>query len=117
MNFKSGGEEWMRNKLSSLNIKFIEQKTFEDCRSDKNSLLRFDFYVPEYNCCIEIDGRQHKEPVDRFGGKEAFDRLRKNDIIKNKYCEKNNISLIRVDYNKRINERQVVDDFKKVGII
>lgn len=35
------------------------QKTFETCVSKHGNLLRFDFYLPDYNLLIEADGNQH----------------------------------------------------------
>jgi len=35
-------------------------------------------------------------------GKEQFEYLKNNDKIKNEYCEKNNIDLIRIKYDENI---------------
>lgn len=49
---------------------------------------------------IEYDGIQHFEK-NCFGKKdEDFDILKKYDKIKEKYCIKNNIKLIRIPYTK-----------------
>ena len=62
--------------------------------------MRFDFYLPDYNTCIEFDGEQHFKPIKHFGGKERFKQQQKNDQIKNDYCVENNIALIRIsDYS------------------
>lgn len=82
--------------LEKLNIKFIPQKKFKDCIHKK--YLRFDFYLPYYNICIECDGRQHYEAVDIFGGEEEFKIIQKRDQIKNNYCKENKIGLIRIPY-------------------
>lgn len=92
----SKGEESISETLNKLNIKFYRQYKFEDC---KNVLpLPFDFYLPSCNTCIEYDGEQHFSPVDIFGGEEGFKSLKKRDGIKTKYCEDNNIKLIRISY-------------------
>ena len=64
---------------------------FEDC-IDKRP-LPFDFYLPEYNICIEYQGQQHYYPVEIFGGKNAFESQVLRDNIKREYCQKNNILL------------------------
>ena len=46
---------------------------------------------------IEVDGQQHYS-IRRGKNKEAFDSLRDRDAYKNKYCEDNNIKLIRIPY-------------------
>ena len=45
--------------LFDLNIDFIEQYSFNNLRSPKGVLLRFDFYLPKENVLIEYDGIQH----------------------------------------------------------
>lgn len=92
----SKGEEKINDWLNIHNIQFIRQKTFKDCK-DKYC-LPFDFYLPQYNKCIEYDGRQHFEPVDIFGGEEDYKVTVLHDQIKNKYCEDNNIPLLRIPY-------------------
>ena len=42
------------------NIEFKKEKKFKDCK-DKYQ-LPFDFYLPQYNLCIEFDGEQHFNP-------------------------------------------------------
>jgi very-short-patch-repair endonuclease len=93
---KSNGEHIIFDILKTYNISFETEKTFDDCKDILN--LRFDFYLPEYNCCIEYDGKQHFNPVDYFGGEESFLKSQKRDEIKNQYCKKNNIKLIRIPY-------------------
>ncbi len=72
-----------------------------------NLTLPFDFYIPKYRTCIEFDGVQHFQPVDYFGGVEAFERLKTNDKIKEDYCEENYINLIRIRYDQ-------IDDIYKI---
>ena len=49
---------------------------------------------------IEFDGIQHFQPLQIFGGSEAYERLKINDKIKNDYCEINYINLIRIRYDR-----------------
>lgn len=100
----SKGEKIISNILENMGVKNIEQYKFPDCKHVRP--LPFDFYLPDYNICIEYHGRQHYEPVD-FGGKgrdwakKEFEKIIKKDFIKNKYCHKNNISLIVISYFKK----------------
>ena len=69
----SKGEEKIISILSELNIDFEVEKTFNDCINPKTQRkLPFDFYLPNYNTCIEYDGEQHFEPKQYFGGEETF---------------------------------------------
>ena len=100
---ESNGEKQIKNILNEKNIKYIRQKTFEDC-VDKYK-LRFDFYLPDFNTCVEYDGKQHYEPIEYFGGEEKFQLVKKHDNIKNLYCNKNNIRIIRIKYNQNIEKK------------
>ena len=100
---ESKGENDIVKYLNNLKIKFKRQKRFDKCRN-KNT-LPFDFYLPEYNCCIEYDGEQHYTPIEFFGGVDNFKKLKKHDKIKNEYCKENNIHLIRIKYNENINDK------------
>lgn len=109
--FSSKGEKAVEKYLTGEGIEFIPQHRFDDCRN-KNT-LPFDFYLPQQNILIEYDGRQHFEVVT-FGGTEEealinFENAQTNDKIKNKYCKKNNIKLIRIPYWEIDNIKQVLD--------
>lgn len=96
MEGKSAGERMVKDILIENQINFIPQKRFDDCRHINP--LPFDFYLPNYNTCIEFDGIQHFKPIDYFGGEKEFQSRKINDEIKTKYCENNNIHLIRLPY-------------------
>lgn len=104
---ESKGERQTRQWLEKHNIKYEYQKPFDDCKDIK--ALPFDFYLPEYNICIEYDGEQHFRPV-KFDGKddkiaiEQFERTKYHDVIKTKYCKDNDICLLRIPYFKNIEE-------------
>jgi len=91
------GEEKIKNILNEMGIKFYKNYSFDDLKSPKNYPLRIDFYLPEYNCCIEYDGEGHFEP--RFNvTQEVFEYNVCLDKIKDDYCVKNGIKMIRVPY-------------------
>jgi hypothetical protein len=50
--------------------------------------------------CVEFDGEQHFRPCKRFGGKFQFDKIKHLDYIKDEYCIKNNINILRIPYTK-----------------
>ena len=93
---ESKGEKAIVKVLNKYKINFDRQKKFSDCKNIYE--LPFDFYIPSRRLLIEFDGKQHYEPLDFFGGEEAFNRLKINDKIKNDYCEDNYINLIRIKY-------------------
>ena len=100
-------EKWLKHNK----IKYEKQKKFSKCRNIFE--LPFDFFLPEYNICIECDGKQHNsienyyEFMNGRGSrksketlKEEFFNLQNRDLIKNKFCSDNNIYLLRVPYTK-----------------
>lgn len=102
---ESSGERQVRQWLEKYNIEYKYQKTFDDCKDIK--VLPFDFYLPQYNTCVEYDGEQHFQPV-KFDGKDEnaaekqFKITKKHDEIKNQYCASNNICLIRIPYYNNV---------------
>lgn len=113
----SKGERIISNILNEKEIKFIAQYSFDDCvnKNTKRKLF-FDFYLPEWNVCIEFDGEQHFFPVNKFGGIKEFSYIKQRDEIKNEYCILNEIVLIRINYKqiKQIEEiiQKYVEHFK-----
>lgn len=103
---ESSGEKEVSDILNKYNIEYIPQYKFNDCKF--YNVLKFDFYLPEYNCCIEYDGGQHFEMVEWFGGFDGFANTIIRDTIKNEYCKKNNIKLIRIPYWEFDNIEEII---------
>jgi len=99
----SKGENSIKKFLIENDIKFESQKTFDGCVYKKK--LRFDFYLPEKNLVIEYDGEQHFNSVEKFGGEEEFNKRRVKDRIKNDFCIKNSITILRIKYDDDLQER------------
>jgi hypothetical protein len=91
---RSKGEIKIESILEKLNINFITQYKFHNCKN-KNK-LPFDFYLPEFNCCIEYDGEFHF--IDM--GFNNLVETKMNDDIKSNFCQSNSINLIRINYNE-----------------
>jgi DNA-directed RNA polymerase subunit RPC12/RpoP len=97
---ESKGERIITNFLTDNNIPFKKWYRFKDCKY-KNP-LSFDFYLPDYNTCIEYNGIQHYKPVKRFGGEYIFVEQQTKDNIKISYCITNNINLEIIKYSENI---------------
>lgn len=93
---ESKGEKLVREFLTKNDVKYVQQHTFKDCKNKQ--VLPFDFYLPEYNTCVEYDGIQHFKSIKAFGGQKGFELTKQNDSIKTNFCLKNNIGLIRISY-------------------
>jgi len=94
-NSTSRGEDKIKSFLENLNLEFHRNYEFEDCKRTKS--LRFDFYLPELNLCIEYDGEHHFKE-NKYFGIGNLEYVRKNDEIKNRFCRENNIKMIRIPY-------------------
>jgi len=92
----SKGEIIIRNILQELNLNYKEQYKIHIKEIDTK--IYFDFYLPDFNIAIEYDGKQHFKPIDIFGGEYGLIQNQYRDKLKNKYCELNNIELIRFNY-------------------
>ena len=82
--------------LKEKEICYELEKRFDGCKDVLK--LPFDFYLPNYNICIEVQGQQHYESVPFYGGDEKFIERQRHDKIKRDYCRNNNIILIELSY-------------------
>lgn len=101
---RSVGELKINNILKENNINFKREYTFSDLLGTGGGRLRFDFGILDNSdnllYLIEYDGIQHYEPNCFGKNKDDFKILKKYDMIKDEYCKKNNIKLIRIPYTK-----------------
>lgn len=116
----SHGERAVENYLLKNDISFEKEYGFSDLIGRKYPLL-FDFAIfkdKSLVCLIEYDGEQHFRPMRHSYNHEKnlkkFKRTQENDKLKNKYCEKNRIPLIRVscydvDYRRLKNLQRDMD--------
>lgn len=99
----------IRTILDKYNIFYYEQKTFKGCYYQK--ALRYDFYLPDYNICIEYDGEMHD---NAYYGEKKLELQKIRDEIKTNYCKDNNITLIRISYKEtRYFTRTLINKLKK----
>ena len=107
---ESKGEKRISEILDNFNILYIPQYKFDDCKFKYK--LPFDFYLPQYNICIEYDGGQHFKIIEHFGGLDGFINTKIRDTIKNIYCKDNNIKLIRIPYWEFDNIEKILKELK-----
>ena len=88
--------------LLENNIEFSTQYTFPDLLGVNNGHLRFDFAIfdnGKLKHLIEYNGKQHYERANSAWG-EGFEILQEHDKRKQEYCEKHNIELRVIKYDK-----------------
>lgn len=99
----SKGEDKIQSILDNKKIVFERQKVFSDCK-DKG-WLRFDFYIPSKNMLIEYNGKQHYEPVERWGGVKQLENVKRRDRIKKDYAIKKGFNFFVIRYDEDIEEK------------
>ena len=95
--------------LNTHNILYEFQYRFENCKNKKP--LPFDFYLPDYNTCIEFQGQQHymatafSNQITDSNLVNNLKYVRLNDKIKREYCKNNKIILLEIKYDENTEEK------------
>lgn len=77
--------------LNREKVKFVKEKTFGDLH---HGYYRFDFFLPEENILLEVQGRQHTEFTKIFyKNRSDFLKAQERDREKISYCLSHKISL------------------------
>lgn len=80
----------------------------------KGERLFFDFFIKELLCFVECQGQQHTKFVKHFHGKkENFLAQKFRDNLKIDYVQKNNMYLVRFNYDEVINKQLVIFKINK----
>lgn len=103
----SKGEMAIEQFLIKFDIKYECEKKFKNCKDIR--CLRFDFYLPKYNCCIEYDGIFHFEELPNINNSERLKKIQSRDSIKTLYCKNNGIKLIRIPYYDYNNIEEILN--------
>ena len=100
----SRGEIKIAEILQMNNLIFKEEYEFPDLKSPNGIPLRFDFAVFDddgnLDFLIEFQGKQHYQPVSKFGGSRGLYQQQFNDNQKRQYCLLHNILLIEIPYTE-----------------
>lgn len=93
--------------LNTYNIEYEKEKRFDDCKYIRT--LPFDYYLPKYNMCIEVDGEFHYSNNNVYFNKHsAYEEVSIRDSIKTQYCKDNNIKLLRLPYFKKLEFEKIL---------
>lgn len=99
----SKGELAIIKILDEYGINYKHEYSFKDLkRIGSTKPMRFDFYLQDYNLCIEFDGRHHFEEIE---GRENLADVQYRDKLKTQYCKDMGMGLLRlncymIDYGK-----------------
>lgn len=97
---QSKAEIWCKDYLINKGITFIFQQTFPDLLNSNGNLLSYDFYLPDYNLLLELNGLQHYVSVDWFGGNEQLHKQQEHDKLKKNYATNHGFEFLIIDTNR-----------------
>lgn len=94
----SKGERSVENCLIENNLTYKREYSFKGLTSKKGHPLRFDFAIFDdtgLKGLVEYDGEFHYEAII---SEEKFKQQKLHDLMKDNYCKKHNIPLLRIPY-------------------
>lgn len=112
----SKGEDRVKRYLQNKSIKFRTQEKFDNLFGIGNGLLKYDFYLPDYNLLIEYNGKQHYEPIDYFGGECQLKIQQEHDNRKEQYAKDNNIEFLVIPYWDFENIENILNTYLKEAV-
>lgn len=89
--WQSSANLYIKKLLDEKDIENIPEYIFKDCKNIEP--LKFDFYLPKYNCVVEFQGVFHFKDI--YGDLKL---QQKRDEIKRKYCKEKGIIEIEIPY-------------------
>lgn len=92
------GEGWISETELYYKIKeaFPNEQVIHHGSPEWLGRQHLDIWIPELKVAVEYQGAQHDQPVDFFGGQEAFEKNQERDAVKKKKCLENGVRLIEV---------------------
>lgn len=110
------GEIYITKYLLNKKIKFETQKRFKSCKNINP--LPFDFYLPDYDILLELQGAHHYFPVS-YGSDQRQETKEKNlkaiqdrDAIKRQWAKDNGFTLIELTYTDLDNLDHIIYSYQ-----
>ena len=90
------GEGWVSETalFRKLEAEFSNTKVVQHGRPTWLGRQHFDIWFPNWKIAVEYHGRQHFEPVEFFGGKEAFHKTVERDKRKANLSKRHGVKLL-----------------------
>jgi len=111
----SRGEEKIRKVLNELNINFDTQYSFNDLKSNKGLVVKFDFAIlDKKNNLLGLIEYQWQQHFDDSYGWFGLQQRTETDKLKKDYCDKHNIKLFEITYQDdiEISIKNILSNFK-----
>lgn len=96
LGMKRVGESWVSETLlfHQLKQKFPDTIIIQHGRPTWLKQQHLDIWFPDWAIAVEFHGKQHFQPVEFFGGEEAFQQNKKRDRLKKYRCTRNGVVLL-----------------------
>ena len=106
MGGKKIGEGYVRETelFYKLKTHFSDLKVVHHGKPKFLGRQHLDIWMPSVKIGVEYQGLQHDQPVDFFGGQEAFEANQIRDQLKKEKCKKNGVHLIEVRPDYELND-------------
>lgn len=89
------------NFLNEYKIRYIREVEFKWLEK-----YRYDYYLIDYDIIVELQGIQHYESVEAFGGMPAFRKRKIADKLKRSAAIENGYTFLSISYSKIENTNQ-----------
>lgn len=109
-------EELVYNLTKKLykNYNVIYQHKPFFLRGPGGGQMSYDVFIAGLNIAIEYQGKQHFEPVEFFGGEDAYKKTVERDILKKQLSTKHGINLVYINYWEEISEKLLTEKIKGI---
>lgn len=97
------GEGWISEMQLYNLVKTIFPEAQHHATPEWLRPMHLDVFVPSKKLAFEYQGKQHFEPIEFFGGEDAFKYTQERDRRKKLKCDSNGITLIEWRYDEPIN--------------
>ena len=105
----SNGENRIEDYLKKSDKKYVQHAKIQKL----SNRMTFDFKIflnEKEFFLVEFDGRFHYEPYSlKEEHVKKFESQKKNDEMKNEFCKKNNIDLLRISYKEIDNIEKILE--------
>lgn len=114
----SHAERTMIDFLNQNGYIFEQQYKPNGLLGMNNGQLKFDFAIfdkaNKIKCLVELDGEQHYKVINYFGGMKKYNQIKHNDNLKNIWCLRNEIELIRINVSNCTTDESFFDEYTKM---
>ena len=110
------GEGWVSEThlYNLIRALFPDQRVEREVSPQWLGKLRFDIFLPEVGVAIEYQGEQHYRPIERFAGKQGFEKTRERDQLKRQRAKEAGVKVVEFKYDEVLTDEMVRKRIERV---